>query len=42
MRRKRHKLVRRALRFYRIQHDFRAPYKVICDGNFVNDVEVRK
>uniref|UniRef100_A0A1D2A1Z8 UTP23 sensor motif region domain-containing protein n=1 Tax=Auxenochlorella protothecoides TaxID=3075 RepID=A0A1D2A1Z8_AUXPR len=40
MRRRKHKQVRRALRFYRIQHGFRAPFKVLADGNFINAVSV--
>lgn len=40
MRRKKHKQVRRALRFYKIQHGFRAPFKVLADGNFINAVSV--
>jgi rRNA-processing protein FCF1 len=38
MRRKKHKHLRRALRFYKINHGFRAPYKVLVDGNFVNAI----
>lgn len=36
MRRKKQKHLRRALRFYKINHGFRAPFKVLVDGNFVN------
>lgn len=35
MRRKKHKHVSRTLRFFKMQHGFRAPYKVLADGNFV-------
>ena len=36
MRRNRHKHVRKALRFYKINHGFKVPFKVLVDGNFVN------
>ncbi len=36
MRRNRHKQVRKALRFYKINHGFKVPFKVLVDGNFVN------
>jgi hypothetical protein len=36
MRRKKHKHVRKALRFYKINHGFKVPFKVLVDGNFVN------
>ena len=39
MRRKKHKATRRALRFYRISHGFRQPYKVLLDGNFVHALQ---
>ena len=42
MRRKKHKHTRRALRFYRIQHGFRPPYKVLVDGYFVHALEAMK
>lgn len=42
MRRKKHKHVRRALRFFRVQQGFHAPYKVLVDGNFVFAVEALK
>ena len=42
MRRLKHKKTRRAMRFYRINHSFRPPYKVLLDGNFVHAVEALK
>ncbi|PRW50990.1 rRNA-processing UTP23-like protein [Chlorella sorokiniana] len=42
MRRKKHKHTRRALRFYRITHGFRPPYKVLLDGNFVHALDQMK
>jgi rRNA-processing protein FCF1 len=38
MRRRKQKHLRRALRFYKINHGFRAPFKVLVDGNFVNAI----
>lgn len=38
MRRRKQKNLRRALRFYKINHGFRAPFKVLVDGNFVNAI----
>ena len=42
MRRKKHKHTRRALRFYRITHGFRPPYKVLLDGNFVHALDAMR
>jgi U3 small nucleolar RNA-associated protein 23 len=36
MRRRKHKNVRRAVRFFKVLHGFREPYKVLLDGNFVH------
>ena len=42
MKRKKHKHVRRTLRFYRMNHGFRPPYKVLVDGNFVHALQELK
>ncbi len=42
MRRKKHKAIRKAMRFYRINYGFRPPYKVLVDGNFVHSLESTK
>jgi hypothetical protein len=42
MRRKKHKSTRRAVRYYKINHGFRAPFKIILDGNFVHATEAAK
>ncbi|KAL3159300.1 hypothetical protein ABBQ32_011256 [Trebouxia sp. C0010 RCD-2024] len=36
MRRKKHKHTRRAVKFYKIHHGFREPYKVVLDSSFVH------
>lgn len=36
MRRKKHKNTRRIVSFYRLNHGFREPFKVLLDGNFVH------
>lgn len=36
MRRKKHKNVRRAVRFYKVSYGFREPFKVLLDGNFIH------
>eukprot|EP00891_Asterochloris_glomerata_P003825 jgi/Astpho2/3825/Aster-x0178 len=36
MRRKKHKHTRRTVKFFKIHHGFREPYKVLMDGNFVH------
>ena len=38
MRIKRHKAVRKTLRFFHVNFGFREPYKVLVDGNFVHAV----
>lgn len=38
MRRKKHKHTKRAVKFFKINFGFRAPYKVLVDGNFVHAV----
>jgi U3 small nucleolar RNA-associated protein 23 len=42
MRRKKHKSVRRHVRFLKINYGFRPPYKVLLDGNFVHAMEAMK
>ena len=42
MRRKKHKHTRKAIQFYRINHGFRPPFKVILDGNFVHALAALK
>lgn len=42
MRRKKHKNVRRTVRFYRINYGFRPPYKVLLDGNFEHALQAMK
>ncbi|CAG9467158.1 unnamed protein product [Pedinophyceae sp. YPF-701] len=39
MRRKKHKSMRRIVRYYQVTHGFRTPFKVLLDGNFVHAVE---
>ncbi|KAK9807075.1 hypothetical protein WJX73_001013 [Symbiochloris irregularis] len=36
MRRIKHKHTRRAVRFFKVQHGFRSPFKVLLDGNFLH------
>lgn len=36
MRRKKHKSTRRIVGFYRLNHGFREPFKVLLDGNFIH------
>ena len=36
MRRKKQKFVRRTLRFLKINFEFRPPFKILVDGNFVH------
>eukprot|EP00775_Hariotina_reticulata_P012758 gene12758-12887_t len=36
MRRKKHKHTRRSVAFYKINHGFREPFKVLLDGNFIH------
>lgn len=42
MRRRKHKQISRTLRFFRIQRDFRPPFKILADGNFLVALENMK
>ncbi|KAK9804414.1 hypothetical protein WJX72_011599 [[Myrmecia] bisecta] len=42
MRRKKHKHTRRAVLFYKINHGFRPPYRVLLDSNFMHAVMLAK